>query len=299
MQIKLTEFCKRIKLPDEAVLPLCGVYKSIFPQPSFKCAETLLWNKIVTGEDTLADCDGLARLFGIEKRLFRLFICVYFAERSKKLFLARGFSEETFYHTMEDLTVWYRVCRRDFGTVGLEEYKWLKIHLRAGIFAVGRMQFEPSYFFGNEYTRFGRTLHRGDTVLNVHIPEGGAMTREDRLSAYAEAEKLLGISAFCCDSWLLYPPSRRYLSEKSNILDFMDDFDIISSEDDPGHSDMWRVFGQRSGYTAEELPKDTSLRRAYAELIADTGLTGLGYGVFFTENGINLQRRAKTVTEES
>lgn len=49
--------------------------------------------------------------------------------------------------------------------------------------------------------------------------------------------------AFVCGSWLLYEGHREFLPENSNILRFMDDFDIIRSADKEKFGDGWRVFG--------------------------------------------------------
>ena len=85
---------------------------------------------------------------------------------------------------------------------------------------------------------------------------------------------------FCCGSWLLYPRHREFLPEKSNILRFLDDFEIVSWAEKENFGDAWRVFGRYSELPVEQLPRDTSLRRAYADWLAAGNKTGDGYGLF-------------------
>ena len=44
---------------------------------------------------------------------------------------------------------------------------------------------------------------------------------------------------------------------------------------------MWRIFGKDAGLPAEQLPRDTGLRRAYADWIQKGGNVGGGYGILF------------------
>ena len=86
---------------------------------------------------------------------------------------------------------------------------------------------------------------------------------------------------FCCGSWLLYPPHYDFLPPQSNILKFMDCFDILRWEDADEFSDCWRVFASYKDLPPAELPRDTSLRRAFADRLIAGGKTGHGFGAFF------------------
>lgn len=87
--------------------------------------------------------------------------------------------------------------------------------------------------------------------------------------------------AFVCGSWLLYEGHREFLPGNSNILRFMDDFDIIRSADKEKFGDGWRVFGKYSNGPVDDLPEDTSIRRAFKQRLQQGKPTGYGYGVFF------------------
>ena len=99
-------------------------------------------------------------------------------------------------------------------------------------------------------------------------------------------EDLFGESTNCgaltdgigCGSWLLYPRHREFLPEKSNILKFLNDFEIVSWEEKENFGDAWRVFGRYADLPFEQLPRDTSLRKAFAEWLCSGRKTGSGFG---------------------
>ena len=70
-----------------------------------------------------------------------------------------------------------------------------------------------------------------------------------------------------------------FLPQTSNILDFMRDFDII----EPRYSEQpyasWRIFGRYFEEPFDRLPRDTSLRKAYADWLAAGHNTGSGRGL--------------------
>ena len=163
---------------------------------------------------------------------------------------------------------------------------WYRGFFEMTRFGLGRFQFEKTDFDADYYEKCGNTLKRGDTVINFHIPSAGPLTDEKRLDSYKQAYKFFGGKdgepmAFVCGSWLLYEGHREFLPENSNILRFMDDFDIIRSADREKFSDGWRVFGKYSNGPVEDLPEDTSIRRAFKQRLQQGKPTGYGYGVFF------------------
>ena len=82
-----------------------------------------------------------------------------------------------------------------------------------------------------------------------------------------------------CGSWLLYPKHYEFLPKGSNILRFMDNFDIVHSWEDPGFGDCWRVFNKNWDGDATALPRSSSLQRAYAEWLENGNNAGEGHGI--------------------
>ena len=151
-------------------------------------------------------------------------------------------------------------------------------------FGLGRFQFEETGFDADYYEKCGVVLKRGDKVYNFHIPSAGPLTDEKRIDSYKQAYQFFGGKdgepmAFVCGSWLLYDGHREFLPENSNILRFMDDFDIIRNQEREKFSDGWRVFGRYSDGPVDDLPEDTSIRRAFKQRLQQGKPTGYGYGV--------------------
>ena len=60
----------------------------------------------------------------------------------------------------------------------------------------------------------------------------------------------------------------------------MNDYDIVSSGEYSNYNEVWRLFDKNYDGDPSHLPTDSSLRRAYAELISRGERTGWGKGVF-------------------
>lgn len=60
----------------------------------------------------------------------------------------------------------------------------------------------------------------------------------------------------------------------------MDDFIIYDYRDDPEHSDLWRIFYSEYANEPKDLPRNTSLERAYADWLAAGNAIGGGSGFF-------------------
>lgn len=70
-----------------------------------------------------------------------------------------------------------------------------------------------------------------------------------------------GRTVFYCNSRLLYPRNREIITPPSNILKFMDLFEIVQSHERT--DDLWRIFGTQDTENHAALPEDTSLMRAF------------------------------------
>jgi hypothetical protein len=111
-------------------------------------------------------------------------------------------------------------------------------------------------------------LRRGDSVLDVHIPEGEKLTHELCRDSYGQAVRFAQdhfpektFRAFVCSSWLLSPQWPELLSPDSNIVRFLSDYYIIPVKSDESQT-LERVFG--FGTTLADLPRaprDTRLQR--------------------------------------
>jgi hypothetical protein len=147
----------------------------------------------------------------------------------------------------------------------------------------------PLKFRGAEY-RLGRLEYdrgRGECpdgttgfLLNLHIPSGASLSPGSCDASLGLARAFFGrhfpdepVSHFVCHSWLLDPQLTQYLPERSNIVRFLNRFELkplTSGDQDHAAGDMLEyVFGrpsQSDPVTARQLadlPQETSLQRAY------------------------------------
>jgi hypothetical protein len=70
------------------------------------------------------------------------------------------------------------------------------------------------------------------------------------------------------------------LKDSSNILAFMNDYDLVASGEYDNYNEVWRLFDKNYDGDPSHLPTDSTLRRAYVDLISRGEKTGWGKGVF-------------------
>ncbi|MBQ8310379.1 MAG: DUF5596 domain-containing protein [Clostridia bacterium] len=211
------------------------------------------------------------------------YICL--TRQAKVCYAARGLSDTLFYDTMMDLKYKLIECREVYGICGSFVCSWFVRFFKLTRFALGRLQFEVDPF-RHSYEKNGVVLTPESRVINVHIPRTGTPMDEAscneafRLAkAFFASEIGNAPTAFVCHSWLLFPQHETMLSETSNVYKFMKRFDILESGEYENLSELWRLF-DRPFISVDNLPYDSSLRRAYVDRIKGGGKTGWGYGVF-------------------
>lgn len=266
----------KIGLPDDAAAESDKLIKMFEAAPDFASAA----KKFVGGEDVNEVLDTFAENSGAGRDITDLSFCIYCSQFTREIYAERNISDDIFFDSMKDITIWNRQCVKDYGHVGIHgQLGWLSCSIRARLFRLGRFQYEDSRFHCDSYTKDGVTLKKGDRVINMHIPEDGPLYDELRYDSYRRAAEFWGLNLITCDTWLFYPRHREFFPENSRVLRFMDDFDIIDWGESNKPGDMWRVFGVRGSYEPSSLPRNTGMQRAYADWLEKTGLTGWGYGI--------------------
>ncbi len=196
-----------------------------------------------------------------------------------------GADKKIFLATVMDLKYKFDECLNTKGIYGTFVFKWFGRLLKAAIFLIGRFNFETAEFEYDRYEKDGVVINKGDIVLNIHIPPGRGMTEEGRQESYREAAKffkdVLNINpkAFVCSSWLLSSANRKILPLKSNILGFMNDFDIIDEKEHTDFPFSWRIYGKAAELPAREWPEDTTIQKGYKKWILDGNYATTAYGV--------------------
>lgn len=230
----------------------------------------------------------ISELAGIDAREGWLILYVCMLPRLRRYFEEKGIADQLFLDIIPDLRYKLQECLAVEGIYGLMESAvgaWYALLFRCRLLCFGRLQF---VFQDAKFTCEcdGVQIEEDTPVLNIHIPKtGGKLDREGVQRAYREAAAyyapLFGDRPIImtCVSWMLFPRHEEFLSPDSNMMQFYRDFTLVSSGVYENYASVWRVFDRHYTGDVDDLPKDTSLRRAYAELIRKGEKTGWGRGV--------------------
>ncbi len=232
----------------------------------------------------LDDTKSLAEDIKISHHTVHMLLLLCMAPALLKKYEQKGIDVKIFYDTMQDLRYKLEECRLVHNSCGTFVPAWYKGFFEMRIFALGRLQFEINHtWFDCEVN--GKKLAKGTKVLSVHIPRTGAPLDHDLvLHSYKMAQEFFkdefqGEVIFICNSWLLYPWNRSVYKDGSNLAQFYDDFTIVSSAEYQNYSEVWRLFDCIYDDNPDNLPNDTSLRRAFIERIKSGQPVGHGTGV--------------------
>ena len=212
-----------------------------------------------------------------------LFICL--SKHLKALYAERGVDLAIWHDSMLDLRYKLEECKLVRGVCGMFVAFWMPGWFKMTRFALGRLQFEV-VDFGREYQKDGISLTKESKVLNMHIPRSGQpLSKELYEDSFARAKAFFAEQfptspvPFVCHSWLLYPCMTEFVSEKSHVRNFMEEFEILSWDHSDGES-LWCLF-DTAERNPNRLPTDTSLRRAFVDRLQSGGRVGWGYGILF------------------
>lgn len=255
------------------------------------------WNSIISDYENgvkkpfstiLEQTRECGRLAGVQDYTADFIMCVCLSRGAERLFQKNGLSTEIYENSFLDLKYKLEECKLVKGIKGTFVAGWFNRWFDVTRFALGRLQFElidAEY----DYEKDGRSVKKGDKVINIHIPRTGTpFTPEkcqksfDRASEFFR-EEINGDIAFVCHSWLLYPPLKDELIDGMNTKAFAERFDIVSSGDngEGNHHDVWRLFDHDYNGDPDSLDTSTSLRAAFVSMIKKTNKSGWGSGIFF------------------
>ena len=289
---EITALMRRLAFPEDAVLSLAETAKKIL-EDSEGCAEFL---EILAPHEESENC-AYGKMFAAMKELsakleireYAGYMILLLAMCKKLLarYKERGLSEDLFYHTMADLRYKNEECNLLYGENGTFVPSWYPGLYKLERFAFGRLQIGV-FRLGFECEYKGTKLLPDYTAFDIHIPRTGTKLDHDAvLDSYRQAkeffkDRLVGDqpAVFTCHTWMLYPWNETVLSPTSNMYAFYKDFELIGSGDYENHKDVWRLFDCLFDGDVSVLPRDTSLRRAYAERIERGEPTGWGHGIF-------------------
>jgi hypothetical protein len=228
-----------------------------------------------------------AEMFGVNRLTLHLVYLLSLTKELRARYEKAGIPDAIFLKSMEDFRCKLLECKACHDVWGNATADWHCGFFTMDRFGLGRMQYNHIAFRQDEYAFGDLKIVKGDRVLAMPIPSMGPMPFNVRIDSYKKAfefyqergELRNGLLVVTCRSWLLFPKHREMLPEKSNIVSFLDDFDIVDSGETEKFGDDWRVFEKYAFLPPEQWPRDTVLRKAYAELICSGQKAGYGDGV--------------------
>lgn len=263
----MEEFMTNIRLPKEAIDELNNYHMT---EEEYEFWKALFWNDRDAFFRKLEECpDG---------KLKTLFLYVRFGMEMKQQFLDEGVSEEIYYDTFYDLTIWSVWNKKHYGSYGMAEARWYERLFERKVFRLGRLEFEK-IVLDEDLTYSGGVLKKGEKVIGVHIPEGGPLDAKECDKSFCQAEKFFPeeYRVYTCFSWLTSPAVCDVLEEDSNIVRFQKRFEVVKVTDEFPLAER-RVYGMVRE-DKSEYPEDTRLRRNLKQYLLDGKTFGIGLGV--------------------
>lgn len=285
---KITDICKKINMPTEAVTAICDVIDSYdFSEVSPLLSKLM---DIKTAHDGFTEIEKL--LEGNEKKGYIwLALSLAVALEDKKLYSEIGIPEKVFYDTMGIFSRDVNEHKESFGGYGFDRQFWTYRELSRVIFRIGELEYETTSYNDDDVLINGKTvIKKGDKILSIHIPSDGAITRQNCKASLSAAKKFFAeyfpdfhYEMFFCQSWIISPFLKEVLPETSNIVGFINLFEIYKTyPDDEGYKN-W-VF-KNQNISIEEFPQNTSLQRNITAHLKKGGKIGAASG-FIEKNKI-------------
>ena len=291
----LAEFTAKYEYPEKARQELLDAYSDIARMHD---AYLILSRNLLIYEKNGLDRDEwkrveqelalVAKYAQLHTETVHLIFCILLTPHMHRLYAEKGYSDTLFDGAVLDLKWKVIECEKMQGFAGIECYGWMHKWFALERFTLGRLQYQLAPTSRVILTS-SVCLERGDLYLNTHIPSCGPLTRESVIDSYLQAKEffapqLNGKPAVVqCSSWLLSPQHKTILPPTSNIRRFCEDFELYDWGKSENKGDLWRIFYKNAQNPPEELPRTTTLERAYADLLQKGELPGWGSGVLLPE----------------
>jgi len=286
----IQNFVERIGIPLEAKIEIMKAEKKIISNESiakiFSRYKIDFMNNNISLNETLIQIGSFSKELEIPEYTLHFIFLINCTDILLSNYEGKQLDKQIFWDSMEDFHYKLMECHEVMGVWGTFVAEWFTGFLNMKRFALGRFQYDEISYEGDTYKKNGIVLNKGDKVYEFHIPSSGkAFDKSARIASYRKAYEFFGINKkggilnLVCYSWLLYKELENILPGNSNILDFMHDFDIVLSMDKENFDDSWRIFGKYYKMPLEQLPTDTSLRKAIVGHLASGEKMGVGFGI--------------------
>ena len=287
MKTYLMNLVDELDFPPEAKIVISDGYDLINVNDELSAFCTKYESNELDWSEAVNEITVLAEKINLHKYIAHMIFFLCMSKHTLKLYEEKGLDHKLFIDTFSDFRYKLYESYKDHGIWGTScDPGWYTRFFKLERFALGRLQYEAVPYRGKTpYTKDGITINPGDLVLNTHIPSSGPLTPELIDESFALAHNFFkgnfpdGVTPIVCWSWLLFPKHYNMLSPGSNIVKFMDKFDIVESDNYEGYPMFMRIFNKAYDEDLTRFTPTTSIQRAYLELARKKIPSGCGLGI--------------------
>jgi len=266
---EVPDLCKKIGMPDDAagqVISKLDELNSLYPA-------ILKLTDAETGEEAYKEIEKACR--GDDMLILAAFLTA--AGITKRMYIRKGIDLSVFYESMDCFPLYVLEHMESFGKIGFDRGWWVWRHLSCVMFRIGTLEYEIEVLKGYDFAG----AKDGETVISVHIPSNGTLSREELDDSYNAAHAFftkhdIRYASVYCATWLLSPALNQFLPQNSRILEFQKDYELFDSNT-TDESYFVRVF-KRDHDNFNKLPVSTSLQRIIKRSILTGGSKNIGIG---------------------
>lgn len=286
----IEEFCKKYDFPSDAAEYLSDAYKTVLKdKESFgiysKWVDAYKENYDFDSEPIFAEIERMGKAIGIKPYTLDLIYLISLMPYLKELYDERGIGDDAYDGLVFELKSKSRECYDVYGYYGIFVAWWTIGFFNLKRFGFKRLQFNKQ-LFDRDIECDGFSFKKGDMYILVHIPSGKPLDRDECLKSYKKAYDFYKNDfggkpvVFGCYSWLMSSNNPKMLPKSSNILKFMSDYKVICDWKDEKNQNLWRIFNTfELPEKIDDLPADTSLRRAVRDWLKNGNTIDIGFGI--------------------
>lgn len=265
--MNLPELCQLIELQQEITSEVEKFYNSF----DFKTVQEEL-QKLKNMNTEKEARAHLNQIFPDDTDQIKMLTCMLIcAVDIYQFYLTKGIPKQIYIDTMKCFTRFISECKNKTGKFAFDRAFWTARQINALLFRIGELEYEM-------------TTINEKPIVSVHIPSDAIFTDEKCTESLNEAKKFFarffptfnGVD-YMCESWLLMPELKTFLSKDSNIIKFQNRFEIKEVIYEDKEYLEW-VFKTRN-CEIKDLPEKTTLQRKLKDHLLKGGKFGsaLGY----------------------
>lgn len=291
----LNTFMRENEYPKEAVECLGQNYHKIClnSEAAYIFEQTLRFyesDKVFDYGNWLKKMGKVAEICEIPVESATLLLVLSMSKHLKEKYELHGIDLQIYKDSCMDFKAKLLECKKNKDIWGTYVGPWFNRWFDLTRFALGRLQFEIAYAWCTVEGTY-KTVNAGQAVVNMHIPSLGPLIYEDCRESFIRAYEFFKpyfpdeIVPFFCASWIISPSHEAMLGSGSNLRKFMTFFKIREGEGTVEKALNDYVFGPADLTDVDALPENTSMQRAYKEVLKKGEMPHIGAGVFHMKDG--------------